>query len=174
MGDYDYAETSAARMLRDGLRIAAAERGLSVRQLGKMLQYKQAVVLSHMSNGRVPIPIDRALDIAEAVGLPPKEFLVAVLQQRHGEVNWGLITDIGDDFVTSLEALAGKPLSQLPAEHRAVMREIVVEHHPSRRWLSLAELPLMDALRAEEPNLRTEGVTERQKAAVVLGIRRAR
>lgn len=174
MSDFDYAGTLAAKMLSEGLRTAAAERGLSVRQIGKLLNYKQAVVLSHMANGRVPIPIDRALDIAEVVGLPAKEFLVAVLQQRHDEVNWSLITDTGDDFVASLEALAGKSLSQLSAEHRAVLREVVVEPHPSRRWLNLAEVPLVDALRAEEPNLRTEGVTARQKDAIISALRRSK
>ena len=37
------------------------KRDASVRQLGKNLGYSQAVVLSHMANGRVPIPLDRAL-----------------------------------------------------------------------------------------------------------------
>lgn len=174
MSDFEYAGTPAAKMLSEGLRAAAVDRGLSVRQIGKLLDYKQAVVLSHMANGRVPIPIDRALDIAEVVGLPAKEFLIAVLEQRHPEVNWGLITGIGDDFVASLEALAGRSLSQLSAEHRAVMREVVVEPHPGRRWLNLAEVPLVDALRHEEPNLRTEGVTARQKETIVSALRRSK
>ena len=174
MSDFEYANTLAAKMLSEGLRTAAAERGLSVRQIGKLLNYKQAVVLSHMANGRVPIPIDKTLEIARVVGLPSKEFLVAVLHQRHKDVNWGLITGIGDDFVVSLEALAGQSLSQLSAEHRAVMREVVVEPHPGRRWLNLAEVPLVDALRAEEPNLRTEGVTARQKEAIISALRRSK
>ena len=172
MSDFPYASTEAARMLSEGLRTAAAERGLSVRQAGKLLDYKQAVVLSHMANGRVPIPIDRALDIAEVIGLPAREFLVSVLEQRHKEVNWGLITGIGDDFVGSLEALAGRPLAQLSAEHRAVMRDVVVESKPSRRWLTLAELPLIDTLRSEAPLLRTEGVSARQKDAIQSALRR--
>lgn len=172
MGDFDYAESAAAKMLSDGLRAAAAERGLSVRQIGKRLNYKQAVVLSHMANGRVPIPIDRAMEIAEVVGLPARAFLLAVLQQRHAEIDWNMITGIGDDFVSSLEALAGKSLAQLSAEHRAILREMVVEPQPGRRWLNLAEVPLVDALRCEEPNLRTEGVSSRQKEAILSALRR--
>jgi hypothetical protein len=174
MSDYIYAETPAARMLRDGLRAAAGERGLSVRQIGKLLGYKQAVVLSHMASGHVPIPIDRALDIAEIVGLPGKKFLVAVLRQRHKDVNWGLITDVGDDFTASLEALVGGPLSQLTGEHRNILRDVVVDRNPSRRWLSLAEVPLVEAIRAEEPHLRTEGIPVRQIEAVVSALRRAK
>ena len=53
---YAYADSDAARMLASGLQRASEERGLSIRQLGKLLKYKQAVVLSHMATGRVPIP----------------------------------------------------------------------------------------------------------------------
>ena len=68
--EYEYKEPRAARMLSEGLRRASSERGLSVRQLGKKLNYKQAVVLSHWATGRVPIPIDRAVEVAREVGLP--------------------------------------------------------------------------------------------------------
>ena len=51
--EYEYKETRAARMLSEGLRRASSERGLSVRQLGKKLNYKQAVDLSHWATGRL-------------------------------------------------------------------------------------------------------------------------
>ena len=172
--EYPYATTLAAELLSVALRRKAEDERVSVRSLGKALGYKQAVVLSHMANGRVPIPIDRALGIAKVVGLPGKDFLVAVLQQRHADVDWGLITEISDDFVTSLEALVGKPLSQLSIEHRAIMRDVVVDPNPSRRWLNLAEVPLVDALRGQEPQLRTEGVPLRQIEAVLSALRRSK
>jgi hypothetical protein len=152
-------------MLADGIRAASAG-GLSVRQLGKRLRYRQAVVLSHMANGRVPIPLDRALDIAREVGLPAKEFLLAVLEQRHSQVDWSLITAPGDHFIEELESLAGKPLSAVNAEQRHVMREVVCDPRPARRWLSLAELPAIEVLRERRPHVRTEGLNAEDKESL--------
>jgi hypothetical protein len=166
MNDYPYASSKAAQMLANGLHRAAAERKLSLRQIGKRLGYSQAVVLSHWATGRTPIPIDRATDIAAKVGLPKKQFLLAVLEQRHGEVDWSIITTPGDEFAVELEDLAGEPLSELNADQRAVMREVVCDPNPARRWLSLAEMPAIDALRALRPLLRTEGLSSRDKKAL--------
>ena len=44
MADYEYAETLAAKLLSEGLRIAATERGLSVRQIGKLLDTPMRIV----------------------------------------------------------------------------------------------------------------------------------
>ena len=166
MTDFPYAATQAARMLTEGLRTASLERGLSLRQIGKKLGYSQAVVLSHMAKGRVPIPLDRALDIAREVGMPAKQFLLAVLEQRHSQVDWGLITAAGDHFVDELESLAKKPLSALNAEQRHIMREVVCDPHPARRWLSLAELPTIEVLRKLRPAIRTEGLDAEDKEAL--------
>jgi hypothetical protein len=157
-GDYDYKETRAAQMLSDGLRRASAERGLSVRQLGKKLNYKQAVVLSHWATGRVPIPIDRAVEVAHEVGLPEREFLLAVLEQRHAEVDWNLITGFNDDLIEDLEDIAGKPLATLSPEHQQVMKEVVAEVRPARRWLTVNEVPVMEAIREQLPFVRSDGM----------------
>src|SRR5688572_16263254 len=108
MAEHRWAETLAARMLASGLKVAALERGLSLRAIGGRLEYKQPVVLSHMATGRVPIPLDRALDIAREVGLPDKPFLEAVLQQRHPGVDWSLVTGRADPLIGELETIAGK------------------------------------------------------------------
>jgi hypothetical protein len=52
------------------------------------LGYKSAVVLSHMRTGRLPIPIDRAGEIAKMVGLEPARFLILVLEQRYPDVDF--------------------------------------------------------------------------------------
>jgi hypothetical protein len=171
--EYKYADTRAARLLTEALRRKSEVERLSLRSIAKQLDYKQAVVLSHMANGRVPIPVDRAPDIAVAVGLPEREFLLAVLEQRHDEVNWGLITSLNDEFVEELEAIAGKPLSTLSPEHRQIMREVVAEPKPQRRWLTLTEVPVMEAVRAEVPYIRFDSAPRRIIDRVTSALRRA-
>lgn len=171
--EFEYKQTRAAQMLAEGLRRASSQRGLSVRQLGKRLNYKQAVVLSHWATGRVPIPIDRAVEVAREVGLPEREFLLAVLEQRHKNVDWGLITDFSDDLVEDLEAIAGRPLSTLSAEHQQVMKEVVAEAQPGRRWLTLSEVPVMEAIREQAPYVRSDGLPRRLVETITTALRRA-
>src|SRR4051794_16892250 len=170
--EYKYADTQAARMLSEALRRKSDVDRVSLRSIAKQLQYKQAVVLSHMANGRVPIPVDRAVDIAAEVGLPEREFLLAVLGQRHEDGNWGLITSMNDECVEELEAIAGKPMSTLSAEHRQVMREVVAEPRPQRRWLTLTEVPVMEAIRAEVPYIRSDSAPRRMIEKVTSALRR--
>lgn len=159
--EHPYANTPAARLLSAALRRKGEEEGVSVRTIGKALGYKQAVVLSHMANGRVPIPVNRAPEFAREVGLPEREFLLAVLYQRHKDVDWSLITSKSDEFVDELEALGGLPLSTISTEHRRVLREVVADPKPQRRWLTLAELPLLEAIREGAPQIRSEGLPRR-------------
>lgn len=169
--EYEYKDTQAAQMLSEGLRRASADRKLSVRQLGKKLGYKQAVVLSHWATGRVPIPIDRAVEVAREVGLPQREFLLAVLKQRHKEVDWGLITGFNDDLVEDLGAIAGRPISALSPEHQQVMKEVVAEAQPQRRWLTLSELPVMEAIREQVPYVRSDGLPRRVVETIATAVR---
>jgi hypothetical protein len=171
--DYDYKDTRASQMLAEGLRRASTERGLSVRQLGKRLNYKQAVVLSHWATGRVPIPIDRAVEVAREVGLPEREFLLAVLEQRHAEVDWNLITGFNDDLIEDLEDIAGKPLATLSPEHQQVMKEVVAEARPQRRWLTLSEVPVMEAIREQVPYVRSDGMPRGMIERLTTALRRA-
>jgi len=161
--DYPLADTKAARMLADGLARAKHERGLSIRQIGKQMGYKTSVVLSHMASGRVPIPIDRSEEIADIIGLDKRAFLLAVLRQRHPDVSWQLLTGQSSskkiEYIQyELESALGRPLSELTAEQRAVMREVAAEHAPARRWLSVHELHAVEVLRRLYPNMGTEGV----------------
>lgn len=169
--EYPYATTLAAQLLSAALRRKAEEERISVRTIGKELGYKQAVVLSHMANGRVPIPVDRAPEIARVTGLPEREFLLAVLRQRHKDVDWNLITSLSDEFVDELEGIACMPLSTFSAEQRRIMREVVADSKPQRRWLTLAELPLVEAIRDAAPRLRSEGVPRRLIEKIVIILR---
>jgi transcriptional regulator with XRE-family HTH domain len=146
-------------MLTDGLRSAALERGLSLREIGRRLGYKQPAVLSHMAKGRVPVPIDRAPEIAQQVGLPVDRFLEAVLRQHHPEVEWGLITEPSAILCGEMERLAGKPLDDLDAGHQRVLKEAVDDRDPEARWLSVPEIPAMRLLRELFPAVSTEGLS---------------
>ncbi len=150
-------------MLSAGLARASSDEGRSVRQIGRDLNYKQAVVLSHMANGRVPIPIDRAEDIAATLHLNPRDFLQAVVKQRHPGVSWDLLSAMNDKLTEDtlsfeLEAILGKPLKELSMEHRSVVREVVAEPHPRPRWLTVHELYLVSQLREWFPHLASEGM----------------
>lgn len=145
------ADSEAARMLSAALSKASSERGLSLRKIAPLVGYKQAVVLSHMATGRIPIPFEKAEKIAEVLGMNARDFLKAILKQRHPEVSWSLITDSGgessDDFLEGLaEGLNGQALS-LNQEQLAVIREIAAEPHPRRRWLSSDEAFAIEMLR---------------------------
>lgn len=161
--DYPLADTAAARMLAEGLARAKDERGLSIRQIGKQMNYKTSVVLSHMASGRVPIPIDRSEEMAAIIGLDKRAFLLAVLHQRHPDVSWHILAGQShaekiDYLQYELESALGRPLSELSAEQRAVMREVAAEHAPARRWLSVHELHAVEVLRRLYPDMSTKGV----------------
>lgn len=158
--DYPYADTPAARMLSSGLQQTVARTGMSVRQLGKTIGYKQAVVLSHMALGRVPIPIDRAMDLAEALEIDPRRFLAAVLNQRHPDIDWSLLG--ADDAVQSVslitELTAGRLPDELTPGQRRVIREAAADTQAQRRWLTVHEASAVDLLRELRPTMQQHGL----------------
>lgn len=169
---YPFADTRAAMMLSEGLKRANRDRGLSLRSIAKLLGYKQATVLSHMANGRVAIPIERAPDIARIVGLPPADLLAAAVEQRSSEAanllpiyqNLARADDQGIAF--ELKLIAGHEIDELNAEQKAVLREVVVDHSPSRRWLNVAELPVMLMLRQLRPDISSNGLSIKDREAI--------
>ena len=172
---YRWADTAAAKMLLLGLERARDKRGLSVRQLAKSLDYKQAVVLSHMATGRAPIPLDRAEQIASVLDIDPSKFLRAVLDQRHPEVRWGLITaaagaTASDNLAAQLEIILNAPLSDLNSEQRHMMREIAAERSPARRWLSVHELPLIEAIRSAREADRDRELSDEEIEAILASL----
>jgi hypothetical protein len=170
MTEHRYANTAAATMLAAGLRSAAQERGLSLREIGRRLGYRQPVVLSHMAAGRVPIPIDRALNIAEQVGISRDRFLKAVLIQHHPGVEWRLITGEPDPSLLGLEKAAGRPLSTLSAGHHRVLREVVEDRNPEERWLAIPEIAAVKFLRDLFPNMQSGGLSEGDREALRLAV----
>lgn len=172
---FQWAETAAAKMLHHGLERARDQRGLSIRQLAKSLDYKQAVVLSHMATGRAPIPIDRAEEIAAALEIDQSRFLRAVLAQRHPEVNWELVTDKAqptgaDSLAAQLEIILNAPLSDLTSEQRRVMREVAADRSPGRRWLSVHELPMMEAMRDRPSSAQVDELSDEEIDAILASL----
>lgn len=172
------ANTAAAKMLAAGLRRASEERGLSLRKLGAMLNYKQAVVLSHMALGRAPIPLDRAEQLAEVLDMDKSTFLSAVLRQRHPEVDWSLISgsvpapgDQAAALARDLESIAGRSLADLSPEQRSVIREVAADARPARRWLAVHELPVIDLIRQHRPSVREMGLDSEDRAAIEIALR---
>lgn len=166
------ADTAAARMLSVALKRASDERALSLRQLAKLLNYKQAVVLSHMSLGRVPIPIDRAEEIADVLDLNKAAFLRAVLEQRHPDVDWSLVTLDGKRassaayLVDELEAILGGSLKSLSQSQRRILREVANDPRPDRRWTTVQELPTLELIREWRPTFREVGMSEEDREAL--------
>lgn len=170
MTNHRYAGTTAAKMLAAGLRSAAQEHDLSLREIGRRLGYRQPVVLSHMANGRVPIPIDRAAEIARQVGISPDRFLEVVLRQHHPEVEWGLITGKPDLLLSDLQEAVGKPLNELSAGHRRVLKEVVQDSKPDERWLSIPEIAAVKYLRQLFPKMSESGLSEGDRETLRLAV----
>jgi hypothetical protein len=132
-------------MLFEALDRANRDKQQSQRFIAQQLGYKGSVVLSHMAAGRVPIPVDRAVDFARYLGMDQNEFLLAVLEQRHPDIDFnrlltkgkaGKATKSDSALLDELEALAGKPLDELPIGQVRVMREVVQDANAPRRWVS--------------------------------------
>jgi transcriptional regulator with XRE-family HTH domain len=165
---FPYRDTAAAQMLARGLHRLSTESRVSIRQLAKRLGLKQATVISHMASGRMPIPLDRAGQLAAELSLPTREFLFSVLDQRHSETNWReqLSTSNSGELVLELEAIAGHPLDGLSAEQLSVLREVVAEPKPRRRWLTVHEVKAVEKLRRLRPIFGLHGLSASDMTAI--------
>ncbi|MFC7499047.1 helix-turn-helix domain-containing protein [Enterovirga sp. GCM10030262] len=173
---FPHADSEAAMMLAKALKRMQVQKK-SIRDIAKELNYSQGTVLSHMANGRVPIPIDKAPEIAKAVGLSQSEFLMAVMDQRHPEVAHLLVSgvdacdDIDVGFAHELESIAGVPLERLTSDQKDIMRQLVTDARPRRRWLLHAEIPAVQLLRELLPGFTTEGLSHSQRAALIAALK---
>lgn len=170
--NYPLVETEATLMLARGLSKAQAERGLTQRDVARHLGYKSSVVVSHIASGRVPIPIDRAAEIASLLELEPSRFLLAVLQQRHPNIDFGTLFGSAiperssGKIATELETIAGRRLDDLDRSTIQVLREVVAAALPAKRWLAVAEVPVMEAIRQRHPAIAERGVTEDEQQLI--------
>ena len=166
--DYPLQGTRAQTMLDEAMQRAQLA-GRSQRAVSKELGYKSSVVLSHMTSGRVPIPVDRAPEMARNLGMDAATFVLAVLQQRHPDFDFRSLFNISyssDRTVARLEAIAGCSLDSLPTETRSMLEEVVAARHPRRRWLSPAEVSTMELVRDLRPDAGVSGISDEDRAAI--------
>lgn len=170
-----YGDTEARRLLAGALDRAQKERGWSQRDVAARLGYRSSVVLSHMAGGRIPIPIDRAPEIARVLDLEFAPLTVAILKQRFPDIDFDALFGVHaaqpSRIVAELEALAGTPLDELPREKHDLLRQVVWGPDPGRQWLALSEVTAVEALREAFPEMRERGLNsvERMRLMACLG-----
>ena len=161
----DFGDTDAARMLRGAIAHTRETKKISQRDLAKALGYKQSAVLSHMALGRVPIPVERAAQLAEHLSIDPQAFLVAILKQRFPSVKWNSefweseSAPTSKHFVRTLEAIAGRAMDDLSSAQMRVMREVAADPNSERRWLSVHEVQAINLLRRLLPKISSDGLS---------------
>jgi hypothetical protein len=121
------------------------------------------------------VPLDRAAQIARAVQIDPAEFLLAAVEQRTSDAPKLLRPDdvessAANGFVGELALIAGGSLDLLDEQHRSVIREVVTDVAPRRRWLSLAELPILLRLRERRPHMQDEGLPAEELQLLLGGL----
>ena len=173
INSYPYAGTEAQTLLANAIRVWSERTGESVRSIGKRLGYKQATVLSHMSNGRVGIPVDRAEELAEVLRIPKGEFLSAVLRQRYSSVDWDAYnapaTEQPHSFMVDMSGMA-----EVDAEDVAwLIREAAAVRNPRERWLTAHELEAVRAIRKLRPSFSREGLSASDLTALQSALRRS-
>lgn len=123
-----------------------------------------------MALGRVPIPIDKAEEIARAIEIDPPSFLIATLKQRHPDVDFEALfgTQKAPDsvFAGELATVAGSSLDELPGVTKHVLREAASARQPERRWLTSPELAAIEMLRQRFPDLARDGLSSNERQAL--------
>ena len=166
---YPFRDTAAADMLSRALSKYSEQPGRSIRKLGALLGYKQAAILSHMATGRVPIPLDRAAELAQALEMPEGRFVSEVLRQRHPEAYAALARATPEDrhlLVVDADADA----SGLSPVQARIIREVGRDARPQERWMSVPELEVMELIRTTCPHVSTEGLTRDELNAISIGL----
>jgi transcriptional regulator with XRE-family HTH domain len=172
--DYPLAATEATQLLADALAKTQQQTGKTQRELSQELGYKSSVVLSHMASGRVPIPLDKTMSIAQVLNLDHSRFLLATLKQRFPDVPFESLLGIKLQPTSELErelvAIAGAGLDDLDDTTKAVMREVVAAARPESRWLSTSEIPVVASIRAFYPAVLRRGLTATEQKSLLTAL----
>lgn len=154
---------------------------LSGRLIAAQMGYRSSVALSHMSTGRVPIPVDRAVEFAKKLKIDPATFVLAVLEQRYPDIDFmrllvgdkkalAVDTSIEDVVADDIRSAAGSALAEMPEATLAVLKEAASDRNPRRRWMSMSELTVMDILRKERPDMLEHSLTSAQRAKLAKAV----
>lgn len=151
---HPFANDEATRMLERALDDAKKGSGTSLTEAALAIGISKAA-LSHMANGRAPIPIDRATDLAHHLRMEPRTFLMAVLHQRHPDA---MAIIAGAEFPLNgkqdrqVDWVLSRPIAELSDDHITIIREVARDSHPRERWLSVSEVPTVKTIRRLRPN----------------------
>lgn len=157
---FPFADTEAAIILRSALDQYVRRNKSSLRKLATALGYKQSTVLSHMASGRVAIPIDRAAEFADRLDIARAVFVPAVLNQRHPDVLEAVKGGVdGPELQICLIGNFSPDNVRLTKTQQKIAQELVRDSCPEERWLTPGEVPLVNYLRKEAPEIFEDGLT---------------
>lgn len=155
--NYRFADTEAAQMLAAAIHRYTQRSSGGLRALAEKLEMKQAAVLSHMANGRMAIPLERAPQLATALDMNVGQFTKAVLKQRFP----GAMAVLDGEGQGRPELSAGQYAIQLAAEvggsealtpdRLRIISEVVRDRKPEERWLAISEVAIVRLIRELRP-----------------------
>lgn len=164
---FPFADTEASMLFRALLDQYVHRNNSSLRKLAAELGYKQSTVLSHMASGRVPIPIERAAEFADHLNVPRATFLPAVLKQRHPDVLEAVAATVGEPYQQHhLSSSVGIQNSKMTKSQQRIVQEMLRDSYPEERWLTPAEVPLINFLRNATPEIFEHDLSAAQRRAL--------
>lgn len=173
---YPHADTQAAAALRTALAAAKTKNRTSLRAIAKLLDYKQAAVLSHMASGRILIPVERAKDIAGVLDINPSAFMKLVLKQRYPDMPLSVEDDVSNHFGLLSELNSSNlpvGLSNATPSQLRIIREVLRDDHAAERWLSPHEVFFINVIRKLRPKVITDGLSSDDMEQVRLALDQA-
>lgn len=152
--DFPFSASRASQMLREALtNYTAAHKG-GLRALSDRLEMRPATLFSHMGNGRMAIPLDRADQLATVLGIDRAAFCLAVLEQRAPSAYHAIDDATGVGSLGScIPATARQALKILGASSAngealiELMRRGASVTAPLEHWVEGEELELIVAAR---------------------------
>lgn len=172
---FPHADTAAALTLQSALRRAKEKNKMSLRAIAKLLNYKQAAVLSHMASGRIPIPVERAEEIAVALDINPSAFMKMVLKQRYPNMSLAVGQNVFDHhaLLSGLDTSLPPGLNNATPSQMRIIREVLRDDHASERWLSPHEVFFVSEIRKLRPDIIADGLSSDDLQQVRLALGRA-
>ena len=170
---FPHADTQAALTLQSALTRAKTQKKQSLRAIAKLLNYKQATVLSHMASGRIPIPVERAKEIATVLDINPDAFMKLVLKQRYPDMPLSAEDEVNNHFalLSELNQLSSPVgLSNATPSQMRIIREVLRDDDPSERWLSPHEVFCVSEIRKLRPDIITDGLSSDDLQLVSLAL----
>lgn len=155
------AKTRAVEMLGGALREYTAQHPGGLRALAAQLGFRQAAVLSHMGNGRMAIPVERAPLLARQLGMDEARFTWAVFCQRFPDAAEALgeTGNLEPPSVSGAQKQVAPLLAsieELAPDRLAIIAEVIGDPHPGERWLAVREVAAVKLLR----QLRPQGLSQ--------------